>query len=348
MNKGLEINRDFTDWIRLSYCETIFNFDEKSQEIVLQKFTHNNLLSNNNIDEHILKFYYLPTLRNITDKEFQKMVSTGYVGSKENTLIPYSLIIDGAYYTRIGMYYKLKLCTEIGYTINKKPIKYLNDLIPYFKEYRKGFENGFNEFENECINPFLTMFADKADFINKVFEYVTKQILFSHSWLSNNIGFAINMDKEIVIDKAIKYGQTQGYFYKAWTLILSNNNLFAPLFIEYFKNKQNPAQQPESIKKDEIKKDLHNHIFKNNAFEVWQSMFDEFEITEASRTDVKFMYEEMKKESEGLIYNTVNQKAFLEWITSTYDGLIIQKTSNHSRTKARLQAYSRAKKLYKK
>lgn len=105
-------------------------------------------------------------------------------------------------------------------------------------------------------------------------------------------------------------------------------------------------QQVENIKPDEVKKKLHNHIFKNNAFEVWQSMFDEFEINEKSRTDVKFMFEEMKKEE--LIHNTVNQTTFLEWITSTYDGLIVIKTSNHSRSKPRLQAYSRAIQLYKK
>ena len=110
-------------------------------------------------------------------------------------------------------------------------------------------------------------------------------------------------------------------------------------------NEQNPPQQTENSKPDELKKELHNHIFKGNAFEVWQSMFDEFEINEKSRTDVKFMFEEMKK--EGLIHKTVNQTTFLEWITSTYNGLIVEKTSNHSRTKHILLAYSRAKELYK-
>ncbi|TDP03096.1 hypothetical protein [Flavobacterium sp. 245] len=105
------------------------------------------------------------------------------------------------------------------------------------------------------------------------------------------------------------------------------------------------SKQTEPLFNDEGKKELHNHIFKENAFEVWQSMFDEFEINERSRTDVKFMFEEMKK--EGLIHNTVNQKTFLEWIPETYKGLIVQKISNHSRTNQRLQAYARAKELYR-
>jgi hypothetical protein len=104
--------------------------------------------------------------------------------------------------------------------------------------------------------------------------------------------------------------------------------------------------QLQSSKPDEVKKELHTKIFNRNAFLVWEYMFDEFEINKGvkKRTDVKFMYEIMKKES--LIHNTVNQKVFLEWITETYNGLIIEKTSNHSITKVRKDTYSRAILLY--
>lgn len=106
-----------------------------------------------------------------------------------------------------------------------------------------------------------------------------------------------------------------------------------------------PPQQAEANKPNEVQKNLHSQIFKGNAFEVWESLFESFGITESSRTDVKFIYEEMKK--EGLIHNTVSQIAFLEWITINHNGLIVEKTSNHSRTKNRLTIYSNAKKLYK-
>ncbi|MBC5842463.1 hypothetical protein H8R23_13685 [Flavobacterium sp. F-380] len=106
-----------------------------------------------------------------------------------------------------------------------------------------------------------------------------------------------------------------------------------------------PQQNENSLSIAVKKEDVHNHIFKDNAFAVWESMFVEFDINESSRTDVKFMFEEMKK--EGLIHKTVNQTTFLEWITLTYDGLIVQKTSNHSRSSERVKAYSRAKELYK-
>jgi hypothetical protein len=113
---------------------------------------------------------------------------------------------------------------------------------------------------------------------------------------------------------------------------------------------KNEIHQPQQDKEQSINtlpiKDLHNHIFKNNAFEVWEYMFEEFEINTSSRTDVKFIFEEMKK--DGLIHKTVNQIDFLDWILCTYDGLIIQKTSNHNRSSNRMKIYSRAIKCYKK
>ncbi|HRO09827.1 MAG: hypothetical protein IT246_09165 [Bacteroidia bacterium] len=105
-----------------------------------------------------------------------------------------------------------------------------------------------------------------------------------------------------------------------------------------------PPQQPEAGKPNEVKKELYNHIFKGNAFEVWESMFDSFQIKENSRTDVKFIFEEMKK--DGLIHNTVNQKSFLDWILEKHD-IVIEKTSNYSKTKERISIYRNAKQLYK-
>jgi len=57
------------------------------------------------------------------------------------------------------------------------------------------------------------------------------------------------------------------------------------------------------------------------------------------------MFEIMKKEE--MIHSTVNQVSFLNWITKTYNGMIIEKTSNYSRTTTRIKAFNRAKELYK-
>jgi hypothetical protein len=145
-----------------------------------------------------------------------------------------------------------------------------------------------------------------------------------------------------------EYKQEFISYYKSDLTSLRNKQTqleFIELINNFIQDIDVTPQQVESVKPDEVKKELHNHIFKGNAFEVWQSMFDEFEINESSRTDVKFMFEEMRK--NGLIHNTVNQKVFLEWISTAYNGLIVEKTSNHSRTQTRINAFERAKKLYK-
>lgn len=87
----------------------------------------------------------------------------------------------------------------------------------------------------------------------------------------------------------------------------------------------------------------HSNIFKNNAFDVWSYLFNELEIKENSRTDVKFIFEEMKKEA--LIHQSITQNSFLGWIDNTYE-ILIEKTSNHSRTSNRIKAFNRAKKHY--
>jgi len=101
----------------------------------------------------------------------------------------------------------------------------------------------------------------------------------------------------------------------------------------------------EQSNNDEVKKEMHNHIFKGNAFEVFQSMFNSFKITKSSRTDVKFIFEEMKKDK--LIHNTVNQTTFLNWLSEPPFQITVEKTSNYSKTTTRNSIYSNAKQLYK-
>jgi hypothetical protein len=63
-------------------------------------------------------------------------------------------------------------------------------------------------------------------------------------------------------------------------------------------------------------KNLHNNIFKANAFEVWQSMFNSFKITKSNRTDIDFMFQVMKY--NGLIYNNIRYVDIQEWIDKVY------------------------------
>lgn len=251
--KKQEINEAFINELRLDLGTTNWIFDNTEPvEIVPEVLTHSYLLRNFIIDESIYKYYHLPTSNLLSDSEFQKMKDTRFCGEKETALQPYSNIIYGAYYSRSDLVWKLSGIAfmqkpniiegkEIKYFIEGKEIKYFADLIPYFKEYAKGFANGFNEFDNTQTKPFLTMLAEKQDYVNKVFEYITKYLLFKHSWVSGESGFATNQNKEIV--NAFENGQQQGYFYRAWSIVFSNNNLFAPLFQEYFKELTPPPKE---------------------------------------------------------------------------------------------------------
>ena len=68
----------------------------------------------------------------------------------------------------------------------------------------------------------------------------------------------------------------------------------------------------------------HPHIFYYNGFDVWQSMFDSFKISSRSRTDVRFMFDKMKK--DGMIRKNMRFQDFLEWVNETY-GLEVEKIS---------------------
>ncbi len=97
-------------------------------------------------------------------------------------------------------------------------------------------------------------------------------------------------------------------------------------------------QQPDKNKTDEVKKELHSHIFKGNAYDIWQSMFEEFKVTESSRTDLRFMYEVMKYNKQ--IHDTVTVKNITDWINEVYEFKIdklhftpIKSKSNNKRMK---------------
>ena len=78
----------------------------------------------------------------------------------------------------------------------------------------------------------------------------------------------------------------------------------------------NQPQQNETGNTKEVKKELHNQIFKGNNFEIWQRLFENFNINETKRTDLRFMYEIMKY--KGQIHETVTVKNITDWINKTY------------------------------
>lgn len=251
-----EINDELIDNIRtnLGTIHFIFNKSREETEIVPNELTHAYLFRNFRIDDEILEYYCLPNKYLLSNNEFQRMVDSGYFGRKETALYPYSVIILGAYYSRSDITTKLIGLKVIPHNekINKEKIEYLSDLLPYFKKYSNGFEEGFNKFDDQQIKPFLTMFSEKKDYIDKVFDYLTRQLLFRNNWGVSSNGFTSNQDNEIV--DAFKNGQIQGYYYRAWSIVFSNNNLFAPLFQEHLNvlTSKQTKMNSERLKIDQI------------------------------------------------------------------------------------------------
>jgi hypothetical protein len=125
-----------------------------------------------------------------------------------------------------------------------------------------------------------------------------------------------NLDSEYLSIKMFE--KTEPYHIEPQKMFLESKrkSIKEQLKIDRLKSKQNPPQQIETNKLDEIKKELHNHIFKDNAFEFWERLFENFNINESKRTDLRFMYEIMKY--KGQIHNTVTVKNITDWINDTY------------------------------
>lgn len=97
------------------------------------------------------------------------------------------------------------------------------------------------------------MFADKTDFANQIFQFITLTDKDWNSWLNNVRSFLENLNNnEISIKEAYNNGLKNGYYYKAWSLIFTNSHLFNELFENLYKELNPPA--PEPIKKAESKK----------------------------------------------------------------------------------------------
>jgi hypothetical protein len=280
--RSFPINDELYHGLRL-YNSTLnyhLEKDIRREKIVTKQLTHDYLISKFDINTHIEKFYFSSTEGLITDEEFNLKVKSGYLGNIKTFLKPYPFTIQGAYFHRKGLLNIISDLINLGikYTLNgNSKLEYLTDLTPYFNDYAQGFKAGFHEFENDCINPFLPMHSDKNDSINKIFEYLTNQKGFKSNWKNPHNGFTIsfngrNDNKDIV--KGFEDGKTQGYFYRAWSYVLSNNILFSLLFKNYYTDKiqhqQNKTQNTlnkESLIKDPSSLEV-NFEFENNFDEI--------------------------------------------------------------------------------
>jgi hypothetical protein len=82
-------------------------------------------------------------------------------------------------------------------------------------------------------------------------------------------------------------------------------------------------QLSEAIICKEVKKELHNDIFKGNAFEVFEVYKENKQLSVNSRTDLRVIFELLK--NDNLLRNTIELKHYINWLNRVYyDGGITE------------------------
>ena len=229
--------------------------NEETSNIIPSGFMHQVLISDNYIDNSIKECYLKSTRKLLTI-----MSNKPTDNNLDITLYsPYPFIIEGAFFSRESLCNKLNgvIQDHYGMWLNgKRNIKTFLDLKPYFTEYAEGFRNGFNEFENDKIKPFMPMFATQKDYSYKVFEFLKP----NSTW-TNRRGFTLMKGEDkYIISNAFIDGQEEGYYYRAWCLVFSQNHLFSPLFKTL---SNNPCLNNES--KLSINQIALKHVYENIA-----------------------------------------------------------------------------------
>lgn len=184
------------------------------ENFIDQDMKHDNLLQTNYISESVY-LYYNP-------------FKTNY--GKESV---FNVMICNAYYYNQDIIFKIrKLTEEYKYYYNDEVINDFIDLFPYFKDYSKGFKDGYRNFEDD-IKKRLNSYSKQEDFFDKIFEFVTN----NDSW-KNACKFTSDGKSNLIngYDEGLRIGK----FYKAWQFVFLNDKHFKPLF-DVVKTEKNRA-----------------------------------------------------------------------------------------------------------
>ena len=343
MNEKTRNNKDpkiiiegLIDFIRYT-PNTLLFYTKKN--IVPENQDHLYLHRRFSISSAIWKFYVEPTKVFLTPKYLSisndrnaKFLSK----TKEGLLKPYPVVICGAYHSRNSI-----LCLLEEY--KGKPFEYL---LPFFKDYSQGFKEGFDKFENRCIEPYILEASEKSKFFDLIFEYFFRDTN-GREWLDGQEGITekISIEANEVGTKDINFyptkgfdeGLAQGYYYKAWSIVFSHYEKFNQKFESYFKALDRSNRNEEKYKLKEIKIAyfcLGERINKNNYLGILKRYSDSSSdkilqnpivktsqltaISENKTTDSKHL--ESLKNAERLLLGMNDKEALnsLKQITSTF------------------------------
>jgi len=171
------------------------------------------------------------------------------------------------------------------FTNNYKDILAIKAIIGYFKTNKEGLELDIKNFRSKDET------TGKPSVLSLNYDRV------------GDVEFLIN-DKEY----------DDEYFFSAISKILSKNQL--GLIIEDLEKKVTTPQKPENIKPDEVKKELYNHIFRGNAFEVFEKYHTTKSLAENSKTDLNLLFQLF--ENDNLFVETLELKHYIKWLNKKY------------------------------
>jgi hypothetical protein len=175
----------------------------------------------------------------------------------------------------------------------------------FAKKSSKAFKRYFSEIDDQTIKD--KIISDlKEDFHFKVNDVVIKMMAKPKGKIEN-----FENGETYQITQPSQDNRIEGYE--------SNYKELIELFFYSVQLETKEPQEPKAIEKEkvEIKPQEHTDYFKDNAFEIWERLFENFNIDKTKRTDLRFMYEIMKH--KGQIHKTVTVKSITDWINETYD-----------------------------
>ncbi len=167
---------------------------------------------------------------------------------------------DGSKFRMLEKYYKshqLKLENGLLFDENHKQLN-KKSIQPYFKEYSRGFKEGYRDFQND-LNERNSVFEITNEHIafkvySRVIGFWTTMGQIPYDLLLSTKDFQLkaktkfNIDTPLIATKKDYYngGHDGGTFYKAWEIILNNPTIFESIF----KKNENQPITSDKVKTD--------------------------------------------------------------------------------------------------
>lgn len=187
-----------------------------------------------------------------------------------------------------------------------------NDLTAddFIDDYKKGFEAGLSHLKNKEKIKLKDL---KSKDLREGTVNQLKNILFDREF-----EFGSNGLLDLVFNKVpLIFTEKVIYNYGYWNgIIYSIDDIRKKAGLKTNELMTLPLQQLETVKPDEVKKELHNHIFKGNSFEVFEKYHNNKSLAENSRTDLNLLFQLFQ--NDNLFVETVELKHYIQWLNKTY------------------------------